>query len=358
MATETEVRLKQAFELIELDQLDKAEGLLKPLLESDKDNPDVWWLYAHTVKDVDTARSALYTVLRLDKQYPDAAELLTQLESPPPATSEWLPDSPLAEPSFLPGLKSPDASRSNTLISFAPKSTPPPPDFPEAEPASDFEDDLDLPDPDEGDEENDEENKPGVRRPIFLVALMGFLVLLAVALVLVITKPFGKSDTSSPTLPPTAIASSVDTTPQSQTESSPTLPPTAIASSVDATPETPTESTSASNLELDLALSQFTVAPNGIAIQNTRMGQTVVASICAENQSGTGLRQTLSTVMDVLAKNAEQYTDRAQAIGTELYDCQNNRILRAIGVAIGDAISYSDGTLDANSFQSRWQPIA
>lgn len=336
MATETEVRLKQAFELIELDQLDKAEGLLKPLLESDKDNPDVWWLYAHTVKDVDTARSALYTVLRLDKQYPDAAELLTQLESPPPATSEWLLDSPLAEPSFLPGLKSPDASRSNTLISFAPKSTPPPPDFPEAEPASDFEDDFDLPDPDdEGDEENDGENKPGVRRPIFLVALMGFLVLLAVALVLVITKPFGKSDTSSPTLPPTAIASSVD-----------------------ATPETPTESTSASNLELDLALSQFTVAPNGIAIQNTRMGQTVVASICAENQSGTGLRQTLSTVMDVLAKNAEQYTDRAQAIGTELYDCQNNRILRAIGVAIGDAISYSDGTLDANSFQSRWQPIA
>ena len=360
MAAETEVRLKQAFELIEADQLDKAEELLKPLLQSDKDNPDVWWLYAHAVQNEDAARSALYTVLKLDKHYPEAADLLAQLETKSSSSiSDLLPEAPLSEPSFLPSLE-PDlemakSPRSSGLIKLAPKSTPLP-DLLDEDDELDFEDDLPEPD-DEGDEEAEESR--GVRRPIFLVVLMAFLILLAVALVLVISKPFGKTDDAQPTVPPTAVAV-MNATPQ-QAEAA---TPTTVVIVVDATPQQAEAATPTVETVTDLnptptseQLQAATTVPSEIIVKTTRLGETAVMSICVENQSGTGLRQTLASTMNAIAKEATNYTDKAQAVGAELMDCQNNRVLRAIGVTITDAVNYASGTLDANSFQALWKPI-
>src|SRR5258705_11163420 len=75
-----EIALKQAFGLIEAGNLEDAKALLRPILESEKDNADVWWLYSHAVTDAETARLALNNVLRIDPTYPDARELLGQLE--------------------------------------------------------------------------------------------------------------------------------------------------------------------------------------------------------------------------------------------------------------------------------------
>ncbi|MBZ0304653.1 MAG: hypothetical protein K8I82_01170, partial [Anaerolineae bacterium] len=72
----TEQVLDRAFELIEDGRLEDAQRLLKPLIDADRNNPDVWWLYAHAVTDPEAAQIALQNVLRLDKDYPEAQTLL------------------------------------------------------------------------------------------------------------------------------------------------------------------------------------------------------------------------------------------------------------------------------------------
>ena len=75
-----EIALKQAYDLIEAGNPDGAKALLRPILEIEKDNADVWWLYSHAVTDAETARLALNNVLRVDPNYPEARDLLSQLE--------------------------------------------------------------------------------------------------------------------------------------------------------------------------------------------------------------------------------------------------------------------------------------
>jgi len=78
--------LSRAYDLIEEDKLDEARALLEPLTTSQADNPDVWWVYAHALSDPTAARAALQTVLRLDPTYPEAADLMSQLDAQyPPA---------------------------------------------------------------------------------------------------------------------------------------------------------------------------------------------------------------------------------------------------------------------------------
>lgn len=67
--------LNEAYGLIEQGELTRARNLLQPLLESDSQNPDVWWLYTHAAEDENEGRRALERVLALDPQYPGAAEL-------------------------------------------------------------------------------------------------------------------------------------------------------------------------------------------------------------------------------------------------------------------------------------------
>ncbi len=81
MSDTTEYVLAKAFDLIEAEQFAEAQQLLKPLIESDRNDADVWWLYAHAVTDPETAHVALQNVLRIDKDYPEAKSLLQTLES-------------------------------------------------------------------------------------------------------------------------------------------------------------------------------------------------------------------------------------------------------------------------------------
>jgi hypothetical protein len=67
--------LNEAYGLIEQGELARARTLLQPLLESDSQNPDVWWLYTHAAEDENEGRRALERVLALDPQYPGATDL-------------------------------------------------------------------------------------------------------------------------------------------------------------------------------------------------------------------------------------------------------------------------------------------
>jgi hypothetical protein len=80
---DTAAILNEAYGLIEQGDLSRARTLLQPLLESDSQNPDVWWLYTHAAADENEGRRALDRVEALDPQYPGAAELRERLGTGP-----------------------------------------------------------------------------------------------------------------------------------------------------------------------------------------------------------------------------------------------------------------------------------
>lgn len=86
MSDSTNAILQRAYELIEDGALELAQETLSPLLESDADNPTLWWVYSHAVRDPSIGRAALDRVLELDSTYPGARELNTDVlaaQSPP-----------------------------------------------------------------------------------------------------------------------------------------------------------------------------------------------------------------------------------------------------------------------------------
>jgi hypothetical protein len=73
--------LSRAYDLIEAERLPDARALLEPIVAREPNNADAWWLYAHAVENPDQAERALNNVLRLDRSYPGAAELLDQIRT-------------------------------------------------------------------------------------------------------------------------------------------------------------------------------------------------------------------------------------------------------------------------------------
>lgn len=80
--------LKRAYELVEAGQPEEARSILDALLVTDPRNPDAWWIYAYAVDDPAEAQRALKTVLQLDPDYPEAAELLQSLQEQYPQLAE------------------------------------------------------------------------------------------------------------------------------------------------------------------------------------------------------------------------------------------------------------------------------
>ena len=75
MSDSTNAVLQRAYELIEDDELEQAQELLAPLLETEEDNPSLWWVYSHALRDQSIGQLALDRVLELDPSYPGANEL-------------------------------------------------------------------------------------------------------------------------------------------------------------------------------------------------------------------------------------------------------------------------------------------
>ena len=87
MSDTTNAVLQRAYELIEADELEQAQTLLAPLLETDDKNPALWWVYSHALRDKSIGQLALDRVLELDPSYPGANELkddLLELQSRDP----------------------------------------------------------------------------------------------------------------------------------------------------------------------------------------------------------------------------------------------------------------------------------
>ncbi len=79
MTDATRSQLQQAYRLIQQEELDKAIAILKPIVASQPNNADAWWLMANAVSEPEEAHAALQNVLRLNPSNTQAKDLLDQL---------------------------------------------------------------------------------------------------------------------------------------------------------------------------------------------------------------------------------------------------------------------------------------
>ncbi|MBZ0282771.1 MAG: tetratricopeptide repeat protein [Anaerolineae bacterium] len=319
MSTNSSDVLEQAFELIETNRHDEAKALLKPILETDKDNPDIWWVYAHAVSDPETARIALNNVLRIDSSYPDAKNLLQRLDERSPDSDLWETGSIDKEPSFLPSapLTLPGLSRGV--------------DFGEDDP--DFLDDF------------DEDEEPQSSRRVMAIAAVIGLMLFIGAIVIVITRPFA----NQPNIVPTATVSQVGVNPTVSI-----ITPIENLSIPTSTADTLTPLLDVAPL-LSSALTAFNVPEVSIEIAPTDLGKTLIVDVCV--QPGSDLREKLPQVMDILADNNSLYGDDVDGVSARMVDCDTNLPLLMIGVPLLDVVAYADGMLSKEEFQAKWKPI-
>lgn len=339
-ATDTNSVLEQAYGLIEANKLSEAKALLKPVLETEKDNADVWWVYAHAVDDPETARIALNNVLRLDPSYPEAKELLVGLDK-----------------QNLQGVDIEDFDKEPSFLSAKPPTTLPGLTKPAIKSLSDsdddFPDDFDDDDLDDGD---DEEPAGLSRRGLILVSsIVGLL--LIVALVIVIARPFATTSDVSPTVAMATSTLEIAVNPTTSPDLSATVP----SQAVDETPLATFES-QAGVLGDDLtntitsALSSLNVTKEDVEITQTDLGSTLVVKICA--QAGLDMRQKLTAAMNTLAQESNSYANQVAAVGVRMQDCDANTPLLMLGAKIEDALAVASGSLSEEDFQAKWSPIS
>jgi hypothetical protein len=334
MSDATEQVLARAYELIEEDRLSEAEAILKPVLETDAENADAWWLYAHAVSDPETARMALNQVLRLDSNYEGAGALLDRLGEayPAPAARETIS---IVPPPTLPSLPDDEDIESPDFLE----------EVEEGERVSrGFGDEPVFGDIDDSGEEERVTAATGGRN-ILPVILLLLLILSVIALIVVINPFGGAPATATPTLEVAAFASPAD-----------------VATSIPVSSPEPAEATAeamAFQIEVivDRLAADYELPAESAETSVTSLGSTLLVSVCS--RSGQELRDTLGGAMITVAQASTVIETGVDAIGVRLLDCEdNNRILRVIAVTVDDASAFVSGSLAEDDFQARWVAAA
>lgn len=371
--------LSQAFQLVEEGKNEEAIAILQPLLDRDPDNADAWWILSYAVSDPQKARNALNQVLRIDRNYPGARDMLAQLDEKYPVFGESSPritrleklDVPPEPPE--PIIERPRSAATATAETPAARPTA-------AAPA------------------------PARRSPLPLILLAVAAVVIIVALLLLVNNP------GTPPATPTAVAGlsvTEDTTPSNAdtgsatlaVEETPKLEVTEVPSemtaeaNVTATPEplenvpeateALIESTTEANIPpettdaapeatseagvspeataeagaypaLEAALAAFTAAEDGIIEAETSFGSGVLASVCAA--PGREMRALAPAVMTALARQAPSLPPDVQAIGARLINCETNTPMLTLAVDRETANAFAERTIGAAQFQAAWQP--
>ncbi len=91
MPDATRSQLEQAYKLIQQENLDGAIAILRPIVESQPNNADAWWLLANAVSEPKEAYEALNNVIRLKPKHAEARDLLNKLTEQFPALASAEP---------------------------------------------------------------------------------------------------------------------------------------------------------------------------------------------------------------------------------------------------------------------------
>ncbi len=130
----TSDQLQQAYQLIREGRRQEAAAMLVPLVRSEPNNADAWWLLANAITNTDQQRRALEKVLSIRPDDERAQRKLSQITGAPPPPP---PDS-VAPTISLPTAElrqSADAFRSTPPVIEDPFASPPPTEDPFAQPA-------------------------------------------------------------------------------------------------------------------------------------------------------------------------------------------------------------------------------
>ena len=402
MSDATNQVLEQAYALIEEDRLDEAEALLKPVLAEDPDNVDAWWLYVHAVKDVETARMGLNTVLKLDPAYPGAQDLLDSLEQQfPTAVAEAAATTGgikrLAPPSSLPGLPEDDDMDAPFDLDSGVVAVPPVEEKVVEDKFAQAERKLAA-----------AQAAAAQRRqfnPLWL-AVGALIAVVVIALVLALRGRQGTppatatvvsqglatitsaaestvpvvvdateavtADVQAPTQE-TAAETEVAVVPTTGAEETQAVAASTEATTADATPTAegtaeisgsgggaPVASTPAAEDEISAvasALSSFDVVDGSTGKQVTLLGNTLLTDVCSAPDS-VSLRDTLYSAMNAMAGAGSAAGTDTQALGLRLVDCSTGEVLRVIATPLESALSFAAGSLDDVAFQGQWVAVA
>ncbi|MCY4069988.1 MAG: hypothetical protein OXG60_01685 [Chloroflexi bacterium] len=369
MSESTDAILRRAHELIENDQLEQAEEVLAPLLETESNNPALWWVYSHAVSDSVIGVAALDRVLQLDPTYPGARELKAEVLSAQGVLASEL-DSELDL-----------ASAQSSLV-------------------------------DEGDIDDWESIKPVVEDAsanpragrgfvLIIVALLilasGAVLVLSGAIeideilslfrqptnepIIVVAVPTVEATgTDLPSQPettdePAVAASAISPTATGGLTSEPTVAPaseTEAETDPAATPTLPASAeptlvaTAASTLSatelatiidrVEEQISDFPIDAARSSSRVTQLGMTLDIFICAE--PGPEFTARLQEVMDAAARLSDSFPTEIQAFAVSLLNCADaNANVRTIGVARSILDDFAEEKIGAKTFQKAWRPL-
>jgi len=371
MSESTKAKLQRAYELIEEDELLQAQALLAPLLDSESENPAVWWVYSHAASERAVGKMALERVLALDPQYPGARELLADLKQLQHEGSDGL--EPVSSFSALP-------SGDEDIVDWEALQ-------PSTAPAS----------------------GGGNRRWLVLLILLLLVVASGAALlatgvvdleelfasetataeprIVVVepvnleaqpnrggqTEPALATPSSRPTsqvllatVPPDATAESeaVDIAATAiPAAATATLPPTATSTATEVPILQVTALTDGEREDLDLFITEivrridsFDIDQSGVETGMTGLGRTVLIPICAV--PGREFNFRLNNVMEVVSDVALSIPDFLDAVAAGLRNCYDDASrLRIIAAKRADFLAYQAGESELKDFQRAWQPL-
>ncbi len=391
MSDSTNTILQRAYELIENDELEQAQALLAPLLETDEENPSLWWVYSHALRDQSIGQLALDRVLELDPSYPGAKELK---------------DDVLEIQARDADLIALDADESVSAQDAAGSAI----------------DDWDDLQPSNLDSDKSSNGRLGA----VLLAIILFVVAAGIALVaagvvdiseiLETILPTPEAEVvvvAAPTAGPTALASdSSESTPEispeapslpseSTPENSPEAPSLPSEEATEVSPAEPTEAataaqetevatqattaataaTAATTQETTVAaevsptldespntmsafvgavadsISDFELDQSASAMRSTSLGQTIVIQVCAV--PGIEFNARLSLVINAMVDLADMIPADTEAVAAGLLNCDDDSArLRIIGVSVEAIQQYLDEAIDSKEFQRAWQPLS
>lgn len=321
---ETQSPLARAYDLVEAGQYDEARAVLDAVLAEDEENADAWWIYAHAVTDVEMGRQALENVLRIDPNYPGAAELLEQADEMSEPTPK--PDITPLSPTSMP--EAPDIL--------------PEDEFPEPEPVS--------PQPAQRRTAKKAPAPPPAprRSPFPVIAVVAIIVIALVLLILLL-----QTGNPPPAATPTAVsalATGTDALAEAVTEQPTEVMPTDVPTAEQATAEV-AEIDFAS---IETALAEFPIAESGVGVVDTSLGATLMVSACTT--PGRAMRTLLPQVMNALAGQSPSLGADIAAIGARMLDCTENTALVTVATDLASAQNYAQGNLSDSDFAAMWKP--
>lgn len=349
--------LQRAYELIEADDLEQAQTLLTPLLETDDKNPALWWVYSHALRDKSIGQLALDRVLELDPSYPGASELkedLLELQS--------------RDPEFLELDEGEDYSAQDADGS-----------------AIDDWEDVQA-------ELEKTEASSGGRQAAVILAVILFIVAAGIALVasgavdiseilsgilpspeaeiiVVVAPTSAPSDSESdanesmPQVSPEATAdaeASAAPTREPTGETTAAQTPTSVASA-DAEPSpAPDEASNPLSVFVGAvadSISEFEIDRRASELRDTPLGSTIVIQICAV--PGREFNARLSRVINAMVELADDIPDGAEAVAAGLLNCADGSANpRVIGVSVETIQQFLDEEINSKEFQRAWQPLS